>query len=156
VPVVACIVAVMLVFFAYRVGVNAGNALWLPVVLAAIGAIALALHLWHRRQLHRIHELYSVELGNYYRMSMVRDWPKYCGQCGVSVHSWKQVRAHDNEITSPCMRLRHYLDSLERPAESLPMEGFTAEVLGPPPQQQAEPWRPAVPPPTDDAPALKA
>lgn len=115
-----------------QAGAQIGRALWLWVVLGLLAFIALAIYLWTRRELHRIHELYHVELGSWARDSWLRDWPKYCLHCGQQANHWKAVRAHDD---SPCYRQRRADEqAADKEAErKLPMDGFRAEVLNTPP-----------------------
>jgi hypothetical protein len=107
VPVILAIVGLIVGAAALQVGQEAGRALWLPVVLAALafvgGGGGLALVLWHRRRMGEIHELYAVEIGRWRRVSRFAPWPKACRDCGQPAHDWKSTRAHDDEETSPCM-----------------------------------------------------
>lgn len=128
-PIVAAFAAVFLGAFLFKAGGAAGRALWLPVVLVALGFMAFALWLWHRRQMAALHGLRLEYLTHWEQVSKFQPWPKFCGRCAQRAWSWKEAGLHDDQETSPCARLAHYQEQLETPADSLPMDGFRAEVL---------------------------
>lgn len=140
-PVLAGLALVFLAAFAWRAGERTAALLWLVPVLAALGLGVLALAAWHRRRMAELHEAHLVWVGRYRNVSILngRPWPKSCRDCGQSVADWAAARAHDDPDSSPCAAYAARRDELERgDTQSLPMDGWQAEVLGKPGPEQAE------------------
>jgi hypothetical protein len=132
-PVAIGIALVFAIAAAWRLGINAGNALWLWAILGGLGVIVAALWAWHRRELGRIHELYAVEVGRYRRDGWARSWPKWCQDCGAAFNGWAALRAHDDTETSPCARYLEHRERTEPAPATLPNEQWQADILGPRP-----------------------
>lgn len=114
-PVVLVLAAVFALAFAYKAGESAGQALWLPVVLALLLFGALALYLWHRRALDHIRHLHLEHMsdGRWTQVNKFQKYPKRCIDCGYRAHTWREASVHDNPYTSPCAAMRERRLELE-------------------------------------------
>lgn len=128
-PLVLGIVAVALAAFAIQSADAAAAALWPLVVMLVLAFATIALFTWHRRQMAHLQQLHLVVVGRYADVNIYRPWPKYCTDCGQTIESWRQAGAHDDETSSPCMKLRIVNDAADA-APGLPAR-YTAEVIEP-------------------------
>lgn len=137
-PILAALAFVFALAFAYRAGQNAGQALWLPVVLMVLAVGALGLYLWHRRALDHIRHLHLEHLsdGRWTQVSKFQVWPKRCIDCAFRVHTWREASAHDDAYTSPCAAMR------ERRLELEAAQAAGIEAPEPAPEAILEPGRP--------------
>jgi hypothetical protein len=127
-PIALILAGLFLGALALKAGETAGRQLWPLLVLLLLAFAVVALAAWHRRQMAHLHQLHLIVVGRYANTHTLRPWPKYCTDCGAEMSGWKACAAHDDDKSSPCMKLRLANDKAEL-APGLPMEGYTAEVL---------------------------
>jgi hypothetical protein len=132
VPILAAFAAVFLLFMAYKAGESAGAAIWPAAALAVIAFAFVCLWAWHRRRMAELYHLRLEHLSRYEQVNKLRPWPKFCHDCGAEFNGWKTASIHDDPETSSCALLAKKRDELAA-EPALPMRGFTAEVLDPPP-----------------------
>lgn len=68
---------------------------WFAVVLVLSLLSYVALYFWHRRALARIQSAQADALGRYRRHNKFTSWPRWCRDCGITVHEWRQLSAHE-------------------------------------------------------------
>lgn len=137
-PVVLVAAGIALGMFAFTTGGELGHHLWVASALALLAFGALALFMWHRRQLAYIREQHLVIIGRYRNVHGLRPWPKACLDCGHESSDWRGCRDHDNAESSPCAKLLYAREHAGDVPDSLPNENWRADILGPRDRDQSD------------------
>jgi hypothetical protein len=126
IPVIGVIIGALflvLVVDVPRVGLVTG------FVALALGALALVL--WHRRQLAELRELHTEHEGLFVLVSKAQRWPKSCVACHQRVYSHREASRHSDPALSPCAALAEAREARQLADDRAAAEAprWTAEVI---------------------------